>query len=286
MALSLAAALLLAAPPVASAGAQADARQALDAGLAGRAAGAPRAVWGAGKLRGAAYRLSPLGEGAGRDPDPRFRLDRFDCVTFVETALALGGARSVAEAERLLDDVRYAGPPHWERRSHYVEAQWLPSLREKGWIDDATAAVAGERVRQVALHHTAESWRAAARSGRLLPGLAPEALPVGTFSVPVVPLGALPGVEGRVAEGTIVLVVREPRPGRPFVVTHMGIAVVDGSGRRLVRHASTGARRVVDEPFARFAARQARERRWPVAGLSFWAIRDNEARARALLGGR
>src|SRR5512147_642920 len=98
---------------------------ALDAGLAARAAGAPRAVWASGLLVGAPYRVSPLGEGSGIDRDPRFRLDAFDCQTLVETAIALGNARSVAEARVLLDDLRYEGPPDFQHRNHYVEAQWL-----------------------------------------------------------------------------------------------------------------------------------------------------------------
>src|SRR5690349_3041900 len=35
------------------------------------------------------YVLSPLGEGGGVDPDPTFRLDAVDCLTFVEETLAL-----------------------------------------------------------------------------------------------------------------------------------------------------------------------------------------------------
>ena len=38
---------------------------------------------------GAPYVVSPLGEGAGEDTDPRIRFDAFDCTTFVETTMAL-----------------------------------------------------------------------------------------------------------------------------------------------------------------------------------------------------
>ena len=36
---------------------------------------------------GAPYLASPLGEGAGRDPDPRFRLDAFDCCPTIRLAI-------------------------------------------------------------------------------------------------------------------------------------------------------------------------------------------------------
>ena len=125
------------------------------------------------------YGDSPLGEGSGRDPDPTFRLDRFDCVSFVETVLALGRARSVVEATALLDDVRYGGPPSYRSRNHYVESQWLPSLAGKRWLEDVTPAVGGDDAVQVTVRHGLADWLAAARNGRLLAGLDPKGDAVG-----------------------------------------------------------------------------------------------------------
>jgi hypothetical protein len=260
---------------------------ALDAGLASRPPGPARAAFAAGLLRGAPYRTSPLGEGSRPDRDPRFRLDAFDCVTLVETAIALGNAGSVAEARALLDDVRYDGPPDFAHRNHYVEAQWLPANARKGWIEDVTEAVAGELALRAEIAHSAERWRAAARAGRLLPGLDPERLPVGSFPLPYLPLDHLPELASRIPEGTVLLVVRAERPSRPLRVTHMGIVVVGEDGGRWLRHASDvpGVRRVRDERLDRFARRTARERAWPVSGVGLWAIRDNTARAARLRGG-
>ena len=81
--------LALAAPPAAPAP--------LLRALSEQPAGPARAVAGTAPLLGRRYLLSALGEGTGPDPDPRFRLDAFDCVTFVETAIALGNAASAAE---------------------------------------------------------------------------------------------------------------------------------------------------------------------------------------------
>ena len=240
--------VLVAAPP------------ALDEGLRDVPAGPQRAAWAAGRLLGAPYAHSPLGEGSGVDPDPRFRLDRFDCVTLVETALALGSSTRVADAPVLLDDIRYGGPIAFESRNHSMEAQWLPSLVAKGWIEDATALVGGDRARQ-----------------------AVEGLPVGAFPLSYVPLEDVPPVADRIPDGTIVLVVREARASRPYRVTHMGIVTVAG-GRRVVRHASPGKGRVVDEPLDAFLGRLRRFKGWPVSGLGFFRILDNTARAERLLG--
>jgi len=257
---------------------------ALEAGLGGVPPGPARALWASGLLLGAPYRLSPLGEGMGQDPDPRFRLDAFDCVTLVETAVALGHARTLAEARVLLDDIRYHGPPAFERRNHYLEAQWLPANREKGWIEDVTEAVAGDLALRAEKRLTPGTWRAAERAGATLPGLPPSARPLGTFPLPLLPLDHLLEVAPRIPPGTLLLVVREDRPWRPYRVTHLGLVVEGPRGERRLRHASDlpSAMRVRDEPLARLAARGARYR-WPVVGVSLWAVRDNRARAAALL---
>jgi hypothetical protein len=284
LAFLLAAAALPAADPATRPG---DPSAKLEAGLPAHAAGAPRAVWASGQLLGQRYRLSPLGEGTGIDPDPLFRLDAFDCVTFVETAIALGNARSLAEARLLLDDVRYqAGPPDFQRRNHYMEAQWLPVNARKGWVEDVTlrlgggAAVPGEKVL------TAETWRAAERAGRLVAGLEPERRPVGSYPLPIIPLGRLAEVAPRIPDGTILLLVRADRPSRPYRITHLGLVVTLPGGGRALRHASDapGAMKVRDEPLAEFVARNARLRGWPVAGVSLYSIRDGAARAGELLG--
>jgi hypothetical protein len=258
-------------------------RARLDAGLAAHPAGAERAAWAAGVLRGQPYRTSPLGEGQGRDPDPRFRLDAFDCVTLVETALALGASGSSAEATARLDGIRYAGPPSWEGRLHYVESQWLPALVAGGWLEPATSAVAGARARPAEKVLDAATWARAERAGRVVPGLPAEARPSGTFVLEVIPLAQVAAVADRIPHGTLLLVVREDRPDRPSRVTHMGLVVVGTDGRRLVRHASDvpSVLRVRDEPLPTFLERASR-RRWPVTGVSLYAVTAPDQKAKAI----
>ncbi len=257
----------------------------LDGGLAAHRAGAERAVWASARLLGAPYVLSPLGEGEGPDPDPRFRLDAFDCVTFVETVVALGNAATITEAAQLLDDVRYDGPPGYAHRNHYVEAQWLPANLRKGWLAEATRAIAGPLAERTEKRLTPAGWKSAERAGRVLPDLPPERRPVGTFTFDLVPLARVPEIAPRIPAGTVLLVVREDRTSRPYRVTHMGVVVTGPEGERLLRHASDapGALRVRDERLDRFLARNARYEGWPVSGVSLYSIRDNAARVRTLL---
>ena len=62
------------------------------AGLVGRPL-PERVVGVSARFLGVPYVVSPLGEGHGQDPDPLFRADAVDCLTFVEQSLALAYSR-------------------------------------------------------------------------------------------------------------------------------------------------------------------------------------------------
>jgi hypothetical protein len=249
--------------------------------------GGPRAVASTRPLLGAPYVASPLGEGegAGADADPRFRLDAFDCMTFVETAVALGSAATLAEAARALDDVRYAGAPSLAGRNHEVLSQWIPSNVARGWIADVGAAVGGARARREAKAFSKASWAAVRAAGRAIPGLPRSRLPTGVFELDVVAAEDVPAVADRLPEGAIAFVVRVDAPERATRITHAGLVVRGPRGEVRVRHAtsSKGIARVIEEPIARFVRREERAYpRWPVAGLAFFEIRANAARVRSL----
>jgi hypothetical protein len=277
---ALAAALLLAAPPI---------EREVSRTLARAPAGGARAAAATRSLVGAPYLASPLGEGAGRDPDPRFRLDAFDCMTFVETALALASASSLEEARHALDDVRYAGSPTFAARNHEVLSQWLPSNLEKGWIADATAPLAGRAARTAAKEYTPASWQAVREAGRAIPGVPRARLPLGKFGATVVAPEAVLPLAPRLPDAVIVFVVRADAPDRPTRITHAGLVIRGPAGEALVRHAtsSRGVGRVIEEPLARFLRRQARAYpRWPLEGYAFFAIPDASGRVRRLAARR
>lgn len=249
--------------------------------LASQPAGAERAAAATAPLVGRPYALSPLGEGAGPDADPRFRLDAFDCQTFVETAVALGNAADLAEAARTLDDVRYGGAPAFERRHHYVIPQWIPVNVARGWVEDVADAVAGREAVDAIEPLDDARWRAAARAGRTLRHLPRSAWPRGHFGARMVPAARVLAHAERIPHGTIAWVVRDDGPDRPTRVTHAGLVVVDAKGARRVRHAtaSVGTTRVIEEPLDRFLRRQERAfPRWPLSGLLLTRIRDNRQR--------
>ncbi|MFX7825307.1 N-acetylmuramoyl-L-alanine amidase-like domain-containing protein, partial [Acinetobacter baumannii] len=62
------------------------------------------------------------------DQDPLWRLDVFDCTTFVETVLAASLATDRAGFERELFDIRYHdGRVRYLSRNHFPETDWIPN---------------------------------------------------------------------------------------------------------------------------------------------------------------
>jgi hypothetical protein len=93
---------------------------------------------------GVPYGDYPLGEGSGVEPQPRWRVDKVDCQTFVETVLAMANAKSLDRARTILDDIRYAGDPprvSFATRNHFTEAQWLPANAAKGYLREETRTI-------------------------------------------------------------------------------------------------------------------------------------------------
>ncbi|MBI4819228.1 MAG: DUF1460 domain-containing protein [Deltaproteobacteria bacterium] len=226
-------------------------------------------------LLGAPYVTSPLGEGQGLDPDPRFRLDAFDCTTFVETSLALASSRTLDEAKAKLDRIRYSkAEATFQTRRHLVTSQWVPGLVDLGLLVDVTATVAGFRASKLELELTPKRWRKR-WVARTLP-LDESSLTFGAFEIPIVPIDALtdPLIARRVPIGTVVNVVRAPYNSAPDFVTHQGIVLRDPKqpDRRIVRHASPVRGRVIDEPIESMARRYGRPKKWAVVGLQFLEI--------------
>src|SRR5215211_1421494 len=69
------------------------------------------------RFLGTPYVHSPLGEGAGVDPDAIIRFDAVDCLTFVEETLALSIARSPTQVVPILLHLRYGRGPLYEDRN-------------------------------------------------------------------------------------------------------------------------------------------------------------------------
>ncbi len=231
----------------------------------------------------APYLLSPLGEGAMPDPDPRFRLDAFDCTTFVETAIALSQCDSLSEVEPVLDRVRYiaGAEARFDTRNHLMTAQWVPHLIDIGVVEDVTAEIAGAKTRWIELELTHERWKKRRIAKTLILPL--DAVPEGSFRLPYIMMADVLAMMGRVPPGTIINIVRPEVPSSPEVITHQGLVVVlPGSNERVVRHASPVSKRVIDETLEHMMNRYAKPkvpRKWPIIGANFLRIKDPRSSA-------
>lgn len=237
--------------------------------------GPERTVRATELLLGAPYALHPLGEGVRPDSQPRLRVDRFDCQTFVETAMALGQSRTEAEVARALDDIRYAGAtPSFAERNHFMMSQWVPSNTAKGYLAQPPRGTAvAEKV------VTAASWRGRWTRAIVLP----EArVPLGRFELPLTSLDGLAARASTIPSGTLMLIVRADRASFPDRVTHLGFVIQRGD-QTFFRHASDVFHRVVDEPLDHFLARN-RRYAYTVSGVALLPLRDNASRVAALPG--
>lgn len=84
---------------------------------------------------GLPYAGGPLGEGAGGryDQDPLYRFDQFDCVTFVETAIASVTTQDFASFEKKMNQIRYEnGKVDFVSRNHFSEVDWIPNNIRSG----------------------------------------------------------------------------------------------------------------------------------------------------------
>lgn len=214
---------------------------------------------------GSPYVNSPLGEGAGHDPDPLIRWDAVDCVTMIEESIALSTAEPTTLVESL-NALRYDGPPSWENRLHIMESQWLPENVKRGLLRDVTAQWGGEKTRRVKKVISAATWKEKSGVGLALPA---SKRSVGTYEFDIVPSDVAAEALRAAPAGLLVVVVRADRPHVITRVSHVGVLVQTPKGPML-RHASRSFKKVVDEPLSKYLTRNLDFAQWTIEGLALY----------------
>ena len=156
-------------------------------------------------------------------------LDGFDCVTYLETIVALARASNVDDFVEWLRKIRYEhGRIRWERRNHYMSL-WIRNNVRNGIIRPVSMAalpiVSRERVLNV------------------VPGLHPQ-----RTRVKCVPKAAVSRFEPHLQSGDLIFFVSTRKH---LDVFHAGIIVHDGKSM-LMRHASRSGGRVVEQKLSEF----------------------------------
>ena len=221
------------------------------------------------RMVGANYRPDPLGEGAYGviDQDPRFLLAPVDCVTFVESTLALALAGTLDQAKRWMDRLRYSGTRiGFARRNHFMLANWLPHLKRQRVLRDITHSIGEGKT----LTHNYNEVNWSAVSDRHLPKQFDQMRrPEGVAELPLLDLDTLEQNLESIPNGTILLLARVQRPRIPVRISHLGFVIHQKSGRTIFRHASQeGWGRVIDEDLIRYLRRLDERSKWAIEGVN------------------
>jgi len=100
---------------------------------------------------GSPYCNSPLNGGPGIPEMLVDRLDCFDCVTFLETVIALAISDSASAFRLSLSRIRYDGnPPAWEHRLHFT-SHWLKSQERRGLLRTVRPDLTEKTVRKLSI---------------------------------------------------------------------------------------------------------------------------------------
>ncbi len=180
------------------------------------------------RLLGQPYLAQPL-IGSAQTPEVfTVSLDGFDCVSYVETVLALALARTPEQVAAVVRRIRYRdGVVDWARRNHYMTG-WIRNNAREGFV--LRPRLAAPTV-------------ARARTLDVVAGLPPRRV-----LVRCVPKRAFWRVRSAVRTGDVICFASTRRN---LDVFHAGIAVWAGGVLRL-RHASRSQGRVVEQDLAGF----------------------------------
>jgi cell wall-associated NlpC family hydrolase len=156
-------------------------------------------------------------------------LDGFDCVTYIETVVALARASKVDDFTDWLRKIRYEqGRIQWDRRNHYMSL-WVRNNVRNGILKPvsmpAVPILSRDRVLSV------------------VPGLDPQ-----RTRIKCVPKAAVPGLERHLHSGDLIFFASTRKN---LDVFHAGIIVRDGK-KVLMRHASRSRGSVVEQELSEF----------------------------------
>jgi hypothetical protein len=181
------------------------------------------------RFLGRPYKTNPLIGSADTAEVFTASLDAFDCVTYIETVLALARASDVADFSECLRKIRYEqGRIEWKRRNHYM-TRWIQNNARNGVVaqisSPAVPTLTTERVLNI------------------VPGLGRQ-----RARMKWVPKRALPRLEPHLHTADLIFLVSTRKN---LDVFHAGIIVRDGK-KTLMRHASRSQGGVVEQELREF----------------------------------
>ena len=155
-------------------------------------------------------------------------LDTFDCVTYIETVLALARASNASQFSEFLRHLRYDhGRVAWEKRNHYM-THWIRNNTRNGTVRRIAARVPSRRK---------------ARLLNIVPGL-----PASSVRFECVPKQAIKRLAPHLETGDVIFFASTRKH---LDVFHCGLLIRDGEHFRM-RHASRSRKSVVEQDLDEF----------------------------------
>lgn len=102
---------------------------------------------------GKPYELDALGEGENAvfDKGPLYRTDKFDCMTFVSTVLALTESHNLTEFKKNVKKINYKNSRiSYLNRNHFTNIDWNKNNVKNGFIKDVTNDIFDDNCNEVA----------------------------------------------------------------------------------------------------------------------------------------
>jgi hypothetical protein len=181
------------------------------------------------RFLGRPYKSNPLIGSVGTGEVFTASLDGFDCVTYIETVVALARAANVDDFIEWLRKIRYQrGRVQWQRRNHYM-TDWIRNNVRAGIIRTVPMPTVPKVNRERVLN--------------VVPGLAPH-----RTHLKCVPKSAVPELAEHLQTADLIFFVSTRKHLDMF---HAGIIVQDGK-KILVRHASRSRGTVVEQELNEF----------------------------------
>lgn len=239
-----------------------------------------RIDWISKQFLGKPYVLGSLGEGANarHDQFPKYRVDAFDCDTYVNTVVSIALANSLPVFQQCINHMRYSnGDVSYLKRAHFTGIDWNEYHQNEGLFKDITLEIKDKNNLPVAQIATAliekPNWYAhkaitsirlqnedKTKQDELLAELKSEGSKLKTASekIPYLPLTALfPNKEkpnlylfAQIPNGAIIEIVRpnwdlRAQIGTALNISHLGFAIWN-KGQLYFREASSEYGKVVD----------------------------------------
>jgi hypothetical protein len=174
------------------------------------------------------YAQDPLGGGPQLTEVFRASLQKFDCVTYMESVLALAASSNADEFAKHLRQIRYRnGKVNWFERNHYMAA-WLANNKQLGVLGDLTRGP--ETITRT-------------RTLDVVRGLPSRRVTFRCF-----PKRRLAAIKRRIRTGDLILFVSARKH---LDVFHTGI-LIRRDERVFLRHATRSAGKVIEQDLADF----------------------------------